>query len=131
MTSPRLSRLVSRTISRLLVHKYTRTTFTDTGDVDEYNQPIYTTNAPVSGVSCLLIWADIPTTDERGTSIEKHPRLYVHRDDPLKEGDLVSSVLDRSQAHTLLARARVKTVNPAANLGDSVVRICELEGYTL
>jgi hypothetical protein len=131
MVSPRLSRLVSRTISRLLYHKYTRTTFTDTGNVDDNNQPIYTTNAPVSGVSCLLLWADVSTTDERGTSIEKRPRLYVLPDDPLKEGDLVSSVLDRSQAHTLLSRARVKTVNPAANFGDSVIRICELEGYTL
>lgn len=128
--SSKLSDRVAKSIEPLLQHKYDLVTYSETGTTDEYNQPIINENPPQVDKKCLFLWEDVNTTDERGTVIEHVPTLYALNSDVIKEGDLVTNVRD-TKGQVLLKAAKVNIVDPVANLGSSIVRVCRLEGANL
>jgi hypothetical protein len=127
--SSELSDSIARSVNLLLQHKYDLTNYTDTGEVDEYNQPILEADDPIEDQDCLFIWDDVTATTERGTTIEQVPLLYAKNTDTIRVGSLVTNVRD-TKGIVLLRTARVTLVDPVANLGSSIVRECKLEGVT-
>lgn len=125
----RITDKLARTVGIFLRHKYDLVSFTATG-TNDYNQTVYTKNPPVVDKRCLYFVDEVSVTNERGTSIVNTPTLYAEPSDSIKEGDYVTNVRDRD-GNVLLQSAKVLTVNPLAELGSSIVKVCRLEGARL
>jgi hypothetical protein len=127
------STYLRRVANRFLKHTYTLTTTEPVLDEDEQptfddnGNQIYENSDPVTDKPCLFLWEEVLTTDERGSNIARTPTLYVMHDDTILEGDNVSSVEDEDGT-ILISSATVQTINPTAEAGGAVLKVCRLVG---
>lgn len=127
MFGDRFSQYIAGVANQFLNHTCTIVLSTATGDEDEEGHPTYTTSE-INGVPCMLLWEDVATTDERGTSIVKTPKLYFSRDQTnINEAVLIKNVLN-ARATNILKSAKIGTIDTTSEVGSESVRVCTLEG---
>lgn len=122
-----LGLLLRTAMAPILTHSYTRTGITQ-GAEDAWGDTADTEGTPATGQPCVLVWRDQMVIDDLGRRTVRVPRLYVPYDDPLAVGDLVSNVADASGTAIAAGPLTVDTVDPAAGLGSSALKICTLSG---
>lgn len=81
------------------------------------------------GRPCLFLWQDIEVTNERGIILQHTPTLLVPYDDDIAVGDLVTDVKDDDNL-ILLSAGTVDSIDPTAEVGRSVTKLCRLSGAT-
>lgn len=129
----RKSNYLRRIVNRFLKHTYTLTTQIPVLDGDENEtfddngNQIFEDDEPVTGKPCLFLWEEVTSIDERGGSILRTPTLYVPYDDDIVEGDKITDLEDEDN-NTLLTQAVVQTINPTAEAGGQVLKVCRLTG---
>jgi hypothetical protein len=114
----------------LLVHSYTRTPITQ-GSEDAWGDTADTAGTPVTALPCVLVWTDQFVNDDLGRRTIRTPQLYVPYDDTLTVGDRVSTVADAEGTTIAAGPMTVESLDPAAELGSSALRIATLRGATV
>lgn len=137
--SPNLLTTMRREMRRFLLHTYTRTPRiviedTGTGDpatdpgVNDWNQPVYDFGEPISGLPCFYEIREVPVITPQGLMTLNMPRLVLAFNDPLREGDHVSSIMTEPDPRTgiptvlVAGPVIVESVRPQdPNLGGPVL----------
>jgi len=120
----------------LLAHRYSRVTVGATATIvddaqteDAWGNPNATDATIVTGLPCMYLTARRLRTDDNGSVVVDTPTLTVYHDDSLSVGDYVQNVTD-TDGTVLLAYAAVESIDPAAEAGASVVKVCVLRAAT-
>lgn len=127
------STYLRRVVDKFLKHTYTLTTVTPVLDgdeqptYDEYGNQIYEDSDPETDKDCIFLWEEVFSADDRGSNVLRTPTLYVRYDDTISEGDKVTDVTDED-GNVLISTATVHTVNPTAEAGGAVLKVCRLSG---
>ena len=126
------SQYLRRVGARFLKHTYTLTTTTPVlagGEptYDDNGNQIFENADPETGKACLFLWEESVDVTEAGGAILRTPTLYVFHDDTIVEGDTITDVADE-EGTALLTQATVQTINPTAEGGSAVLKVCRLTG---
>lgn len=126
-----LSRKVSRTLQRFLVHTYTRSSVTPADTEDAWGDEEETPDASTSGLRCLYgsqerLYSETLTADATGSRTIRTPALFVPPSDPLAVGDVVTNVLDAAGTVLVAGPLEVESVTLNAELGLSVMKVAAL-----
>lgn len=131
LISARLPAAVRAALRPLLTNTYTRTgppvavTDEDGPVLDAWGNPTYTDGTATSGLPCMYLSTRRMVVREQGNVILDVPTLYVYHDDTLTTGDTVTNITDRDGT-VLVASAVVDDIDPAAEAGASVMKVCTL-----
>jgi hypothetical protein len=107
-------------------HTYTLTPQTATGGTDAWNNPIVGPGTPVPSKPCRFVADDRVVVETTGTTLVGVPTLTVPHDDPIKEGDSVSTVRDLDLVALIEGEGVVDFVQHAAGLGRTLKKVAVL-----
>lgn len=114
----------------MLRHTYSRQAVTQ-GAEDAWGDTADTPGTAATALPCVLVWADRLVVDDAGRRTVRVPTLHVPYDDVLAVGDLVTAVADFSGTTIADGPMTVETIDPAAGLGSSALKIAVLGGATV
>lgn len=116
---------VRRVVNSFLIHRYTRVPMSG-GTEDTWKDIDEVPGTGVTGQKCQYSVKDTYVKTDEGTIVVKTPTLTVLWNDPVSTGDLVKDVVTRGGQVLLVGPAVVETVDPVAELGESVEKILTL-----
>jgi hypothetical protein len=126
-----LSRKVSRTLQRFLVHRYTRSSVTPSDTEDDWGDEEEADPSSTSGLRCLYgsqqaYQSEPLSSDASGVRTVRTPALFVAPDDPLAVGDVVTGILDAAGTVLVAGPLEVEAITLNAELGLSVLKVATL-----
>lgn len=121
-----LARQVRNALRPLMSVSYTRTPIV-AGVQDAHFNETSVAGTPVTGQPCAYLVQDRLVVDEGGRRTVSTPMLYVYDTDPLAVGDLVSDITDREGTVLQAGPLVVETIDPAAEVGASTMKIARLQ----
>lgn len=133
MPGAALARKMSRTLQRMLVHSYSRSTVTVSDTVNAWGAEEVTAGTGTSGLRCLYgsetrIYGEPLSRDDLGARTTRVPTLFVAPDDTLAVGDVVTDVLDAAGNVLVAGPLVVESITLNAEAGLSVLKSATLRG---
>lgn len=115
-----------RVFDSLLAHTYTRIPVTI--GADEGYGSATTEGTPVTGQTCRYRATDRLRLAEGNRIVVSTPVITVPHDDPIKAGDLVSTIRDSNGVLLLAGPVEVETIEASAGLGPTLQKRAVLRG---